>query len=398
MCFAIIFTKMIDVNRKKIGLVILVILLVIAGVFGYFQYRERKIFQQQVKQTVNTYSSMTEENADFTKIADGLRALLKDPQANNIKLKELGYLKIYYADALSEIDEVEAHSILKELAVDSQYPNDVRYMAINYIVNDYELAPDYEYAKKYIFTGEPYKSFLQEDDIELAIRRLNEWSDEILPNVIANYRIAKWYASQIYQNPSLPSSQRAEILGAMNERLTKADELFAQYKSIMTDRSIGLAYELKARTIYMAGESGYKEKARDLFEESHNALKFVSPSDSIFKGTYRARAELYRAAFLAKEYSDSPTEIARIKSTLWHYNDFLESSQGKQERNTRLVKFLTEARDSTDLKFPFPDFNQEDLKNLCKIDERFKKNIENLNYFEYIKGHPMEKFYEKYGK
>ncbi len=392
---------MINLNRKKIVLAIIFSLFLISsviGVFYYFQYRERKIFRQQAEQTVNAYCSMTPESAGFEKMADELGALLRDSNVvNSLNLRELGNLKIAYADALSEIDPVEGHMILKELAADSRYPNDVRYRAINFIINDYEMAPDYEYAKKYIFTEEPCKNFLQGDDIELAMRCLNEWSDELFPNVIANYRIAKWHASQIYMDPSLPSHQRAEILEAMDERLTKADELFSQYKNRMSNRTIGLAYELKARTIYMAGEPGHKEKAKELFDESTKAL--IAPPRSAFQMVYLTRSTFYRIAFFAREYGDSQTEITNIKINLKHFSDYLEAPpEPPGRRNIRMVKFLIAARDSTDLKYPSPDFNQEDIKNLSRIDERFGKVIENLNYWEYIKGHPIEKYYEKYGK
>ncbi|MDP1629065.1 MAG: hypothetical protein Q8L57_00435, partial [bacterium] len=291
---------MMDVNRKKIVFAILFSLLLIfsvGGVFYYFQYSERKnqqLFLQQYKQAINTYTSMTLENVDFKKTADELGALLKDSRISGLDLRKIGRLKIDYADSLSEIDLIEGTSVLKEVAADLRYPNNIRYTAINYIINDYELAPDYEFAKKYIFTGEPYKNFLQDDDIELVIRRLNEWSDEILPNVIANYRIAKWYASQIYQNPYLSSLQRAEVLEAMNDRLNKADELFSQYKNIMSNRSIGLAYELKARTIYMAGVPGYKEKTEELFNESFKSLNAPNaPPYSIYQRVYFMRFRLY---------------------------------------------------------------------------------------------------------
>ncbi len=146
---------MIDVNRKKIVLAILFSLLLISsivGIFYYFQYNERKIFQRQVKQAINAYASTPANNADFKKMADELGALLKDSDVNSLNLRELGQLKIDYADTLSEIDQIEAHLILKELAADSRYPNDVRYRAINFIINDYEMAPDYKYVRKYIFT------------------------------------------------------------------------------------------------------------------------------------------------------------------------------------------------------------------------------------------------------
>ncbi|MFH1990605.1 MAG: hypothetical protein ABIJ19_02000 [Patescibacteria group bacterium] len=386
---------MIDVNRKKIVLAVLFALLLlfgIGGAFYYFQYSERKsqqLFLQRYEQSINSYRSLTPENVDFKKTADELGMLLKDSRISGLNLQEIGRLRIAYADSLNEIDPVEGTLVLKELAADLRYPNDVRYTAVNYIVNDYEIAPDYEFAKKYIFTGEPYKNFLQDNDVELAIRRLNEWSDEILPNVIANYRIAKWYASQIYQNPSLSPSDKNQFLNEMNDRLNKADELFSQYKNIMSNRAIGLAYELKARTIYLAGESGYKEKTKEFFNESFKSL--TSPPRSIFQAVYFTRASLYRLAFMAREYSDTQVEIERIKSNLKFLSDYLEAAQEPKQRNVRLVKFLITARDSINPKYPSPDFNQEDIKNLSRIDERFKKVIESLNYLEYIKGHPIER-------
>lgn len=330
---------------------------------------------------------MAVENVDWEKTADELGALLKNPRINILDLQKIVYLKIAYADSLSEIDPLEGLLVLKEVAVDSQYPNHMRSKAINFIVNDYELAPDYEFAKKYIFTGEPYKNFLQGDDIELAIRRLNEWSDELFPNVIANYRIAKWYASQIYQNPSLTSPNKNQLLSEMHRRLQRGDELFIRYGNTMPNNRIGLAYELKARTIYMAGEPGYKEKAEELFDESIKALK--APPNSIFQLVYLNKVALYYLAFLAREYGD--TQAERIRGRAKPFFDYLETPQEPRLRNVRMVKFLITARDSIGPKYPFPDFNQEDIKNLSRIDERFGNIIDNLNYLEYIKGHPIEK-------
>ena len=400
---------MIDVNRKKIILIVSFLLLLIfssTGVFYYFQYREhenqqyrehenqqyrehenQQLFLQQHQQIINSFNSMTVENVDFKKIADELGALLKDPRINNLDLQKIAQLKIAYADSLSENEPLERLLVLKEVAVDSRYPNHLRSKAINFIVDDYELAPDYEFAQKYIFIGEPFKNFLQGDDIELAIRRLNEWSDEVSPNVIANYRIAKWYASQIYQNQQLSLQNKNQLLSEMHKRLKKADELFIRHKNTTPNGRIGLAYELKARTIYMAGEPGYKEKTEEFFDKSINALE--APPNSIFQLVYLNRAALYYLAFLAREYDD--TQAERIRRHLKFFSDYLETPQEPRLRNTRLVKFLIAARDSTDPKYPFPDFNREDIKNLSKIDERFGKIIENLNYLEYIKGHPIEK-------
>lgn len=384
------------VFNKKIIIGVLLVVLAIAGAGVYYWQYQKTPTDEQVthKAHINVlqeYRAVDSQNVDFFKISrDFEEAFIRYPTAFDSKESE-AISKIAWADSLSEIDRKKGIVILKEVALNPEYPNKFREKAIRFIVNDYELDfIDSGFAEQNIFTGEFFENFLidADGDVKLAIRKLNEWGNSLFPGIITSYRIAKWYASQIYQNQSLSDTEKNSLLNKMNEYVAMGDNFMQQYGDRMLRQRQGLAYELKARIIHLS--AGDKEQADKFFKMSMQAYMqaYESPLDNVYQIVYRARHRLYYAAFLARNYGVDRTEdIQRLLKPIY---DYLSVFQEPRQRNVRMVSFLIAARDSTSADYPFIDFNKTDIEAIKKIYPEFGAIIDKLDFLEYIKGHPLE--------
>jgi hypothetical protein len=333
------------------------------------------------------YGEIRPENVDFLQAGRELEALLNRHQ-DTLPPLERSTTKIMLADSLSEIDRARGAAILKEVALNEAYPAGSRALAISFIVNDYELDfIDRDFAEKELFTGPVFGDLLREanGDVELAVRKLNEWAVAIFPyEIIARYRIARWYAAELYKNPQMPTAQRLEFQGQVNRYLAEGDRLLERFKNVMPAQRLGLAYELKARATYLSG--GSVDEAGRLFRLAAEA--YLGPPHNIFQMVYLMRSGLYHAAFLQKNYG--PARAEEIRAILGHYYRYLATPRPPPERNVRLVSFLIAARDSDRPDYPAVDFNRAVLDSLFEIYPEFEVVVNGLDLKEYVKGHPLE--------
>jgi len=385
-------------NKKKlIGVLLIVFVSATLGAYFYWHYQEKQkelqLGRDKHSKILQEYAMLNADSVDFLKTSQEFEEIFaRHPRAFDSKMSE-GMSKIAWADSLSVIDREKGTEILKSIAIDSEYPNSIRAKSINYIINDFELdfiGPDF--AAQQIFKGEFFENFLLDSngDVELAIRKLNEWSNALYPNIIASYRIAKWYAAQIYKsevykNPILAEAKMAEFRDKMNEHVAIGDDLLRRHGNTTQPRIQGLAYELKARIIYLSG--GDKEGAEELFLMAKEAYNL--PPQSIFQRVYLSRSGLYYASFLIRNYGASRAED--IRALLEGYYDYYAVFQEPRKRGVRQVSFLIAARDSTSLDYPAVDFNKTDIEMIKKIYPEFGAIIDKLNLLEYAKDHPLEK-------
>ncbi len=379
---------------KKINFVfasiLLLLLLAIAGIGVYYYQSQKESAERQAheeyQKVTQEYEALTRTNVNFNEASKELEAAL-ERYPDGVVSRSRGITKIMLGDSLSEIDPQKGTEILKEVARNSEYPADIRARAINFIVNDYELNfIDRDFAVHVIFTGDNFEKLLTESngDEELAMRKLNEWSSALSPGVIANYRIAKWYADHLYRSPTMPEDKKTELTIKMNEHVSFGDTLLSRYKNIMAPQRIGLAYELKARIIYLSG--GDTSEADEFYKLAIET--YLLPPQNIFQTVYLTRSSLYRVAFLTRNYGVEREEY--IKRILNHYYEYLSVPQAPEKRNVRLVSFLIAARDSKQMDYPNVDFNRTDIENIKKYHPKFGALIDTLDLKEYVKGHPIE--------
>jgi hypothetical protein len=374
------------VSSKKIFLAGLIstILIIVAGVFYYYNQPTTEPNKEFIK-VVSAYGSMTVDNVDFAKYAREFEQYLN----KDISVPEEGRAKIHLSNAINEIDHERATLLLKEVALDTKYPDHIRSLAINWIVNDYELDSDRAFFRKTVFTGEPFGGFLASGDIELAMRRLNEYSFELTPNAIAGYRVAKWYAAELYKNPQLSAEDKQQLADKMSDWLEKADALLAAHQNAALPQRVGLAYELKARIRHLSARTDEDLKmAEESFQKALEVL-WREPR-TVFQVVYGARALLYYSSFLLRN-EGGENKIKNIQSKLDGLFNYLAVVPEPRQRNVRFINFLIAARDSTEDDYPAVDFNRSDIERLYKAYPRSQTIVESLDYCTYIKGHPLER-------
>ena len=75
-----------------------------------------------------------------------------------------------------------------------------------YIAGIYPSSLNAEFAKSYIFSGDPqWSSFLQGGDMDAAVRRAYEQANAMFPTARASYNIALWYGRKLLEDGISPS-------------------------------------------------------------------------------------------------------------------------------------------------------------------------------------------------
>lgn len=365
--------------KKYIIVVATAILLLAGGGFYYYSTQPQRRFEEITQKVIN----FTPENADFVQASNDLESLLS---SSKLSLEQRAFAEVMLGDSLSEIDRNRATQLLKDIARNPEYQAGLRARALTYIADHYELDfIDENFAKEAIFTGEIFENFLLEagGDERLAMRKLNEWSNALFPNVVANYRIAQWYGSEIGKVSS--EDEKRELRDKMTAYLAEGDRLFSEYKDRLTPNRIGIVLEAKARALHLAGK---REEAKRFFQMA--IAEYLRPPRTIFQVVHLAQTKLYYVAFLARNYGTTRAE--EIRSVLQPMYNYLSTPQPPEKRNVRLVSFLIAARDSKSPHYPAPDFNKNDIELISQIYPEFGLLINKLNLAEYVKGHPLESY------
>lgn len=365
--------------QKKNILILLVLLFVIIGAFFYYlSYRPaalRREATRQYRKILQDYYVTSTSGEDFLKTADRIEKLLTDHQGN-LSLEEEGYAKIVLGFSTTIKDRALGINILKEVIQNEPYPPAVRAFAINTLVDDYELNfTDRDFAKNVTFAGSLEDVFIRAGkDEKVAIRLLNEQSAALSPNVIAHYRVALWYASELYKRRPVSGQGKNELEQKMKDALAAGDPLLSEQSRVHRQ---GLSYALKARAWYLAGEDKNEvEKLFNLAEE-----KLMQPPLGMFQIIYMTHPGFYHGAFLARAFGESRKE--EIRALLKEYYDYFITPQPRERRNIRFASFLVAARDSKDADYPAPDFNREDIKRISALYPELGAVIQGLDLEKY---------------
>lgn len=359
-------------------------LFIASGFFVYYYNKPERRAIREFTKVSKIYQIQTPDDVNFPQTARALEGFLND-QARNLSATNEGIAKLLLADSLSEVDLQRSIQLKKAIALEEGYPPFTRAIAINYIVDAYDTGFFHkDFAKDLIFSGKDFEKFLSESngDERLALRKLNEWSNTIYPNSIASFRIAKWYSERIFREPAMSQDKKGEIMREVNKYISSGDSFLPQLKNRAA--RLGLAYELKARALHLAGKI---DEADIAFQKALNA--YDRPPRNIFQIVHKAYSKLYYASFLYRHYelSSRSEEIINMLRSLYAY---LSTPQEPAKKNVGLVAFLIEARDSESDDYPFSDFTKRDIEAIGKIYPEFGILVSQLSLSEYVKGHPLE--------
>lgn len=363
-------------NKKLIilGLVLVFVLITIFLVWK-FDFIERLGSEIKLRQELRRFQQSlgllnTLEKEKRPQAIPELEKIIKFPTS----LDKEAYAKILLAGVFFDNNDTafKAIGLLKEVAIEEKYPKRWRAIAINNIA---QVANNYpkDFREKYIFSSQPFESFYKkEKNLSLVIRRLYEWSDQLHPLDIPNYQIAHWYADMLARDriqPYLSLEKKEKYSLILNQRLKKADQLFAQTPLSKQDHdTLLLVYLLKARILgklYLINPSNEAKTNTEIFFKK--ALKI---DQEIFLPKKTGYATLFHyAAFLAEVYGNS--KINEIKSLLTPlYDPSINRNQGF------FSQFLTNEKTS----FYIKHYHKREILLLVNLDERFKDLLKQLGW------------------
>ncbi len=368
-------------NKNKILVIILVFLLFIGGGFVIWQSgivnkiynniklgQETKIFGKARNYVLNSTepTSISQAIPDLEKLIDS--SLPKEREAQAKTLLALAY---YYG---AEPDAPKAISLLKETATNENYPKLERAIAVQYIA---EIADDYGelFAQQHIFIGQPFENFYKDKNLSLAIRKLNEWADSLWPIPIPNYRIADWYAERLVRDkfsPYLTEKKREEYQSILNQRLTKANTIFANVpmESWNQDRLM-LSYLLRAKIL---GKLYVVQKDQTVKAE---ADKYFLLALEVYKKYFLPKGTGYAvpfhyAAFLTEtNLEPNPEKINSLLTPIY------EQPRGSNF-SFSFFNFLEREKNSTHDKH----YHKREILLLAKSNSRFGDLLKNLGWTE----------------
>ncbi len=329
--------------NKKVGIYFISIVFLLGIVFIAWKFNVisqigQKIRISQELRTVHKASNYVINTLEPTEISKGipeLEKILNNPTTIKIEAEARVLLGLAYVYG-SDKDVVAGIKILKDVAVNNNYPKVQRAIAVQHITEIIDSYPE-SFAKQYVFVGQPFESFYKNENFGVALRNLDEWADELYPIAVPNYRIAHWYAERLIRNkinPYLSKSKEKQYFDILKQRLERADALF---KTVPMDEwnqdRLLLCYLLKARILeklyFVNGGDKMKNDARNYFQLALDVNnKYFSP-----KGI-GLTTPFHYAAFLSETSSGNQADIDKIKS-------FLEPIySASRDKNSGFFSFL----------------------------------------------------------
>ncbi len=363
-------------NKKKL-LIIIVIIFFTVGAFSYLAFNFfSKYHQDKNQKTSELYEAKIEsiiqnhlknyDRSNSEKTVEELNQLLE--KNKNMNPENEAFAKIILGDNYSPKDPVKGLGILKEVALNEKYPSKYRSLAINTIIDYYDYLPSNQLFTGYIFKGEPFEGFIQEGDINLAIARLADYSNELTPNAVAVYRAGQFY-SIVLNNKNISEERKKELLSLVGDRLAKGGQLInsseENAKWFLTASQRGLALRLQAKTLenlkFFGGQDISDDIIRNIYKNSILLLE-KEPVDRHMK-FFSYYSRFYYASFLSKIDSEkNKDEIKNVLSPL----------QDPSVRNYQIFGFLRKLKNETDPIIRKP------IDTLSAVDPDFKKLIEEL--------------------
>jgi len=179
-----------------------------------------------------------------------------------------------YVNDLREDDFKKGLNILKESAANDAYPAKWRAIAFDRLVS-FVSSKGASFAKENVFNDAYFSPMMEEGDLGIALRKLDERSLALYNTVVPNYRIANWYALQLIENGKLSEEEKKKYLQITKAMLENGEALFNKEDphANWDDVRLILVYQYYgevATKLYLLKEFDDSQKIIDSF---NNAVK-----------------------------------------------------------------------------------------------------------------------------
>jgi hypothetical protein len=219
------------------------------------------------------------------------------------------------ADGLMKSDPDAAFTLLREAIVKESSPSVQRGLTAAYIADVFTTKTSRSpvFAKRYIFVGGPFASFLDnaitDEDNRVAdgIRRIYEYSLQFSPLLpVSSFRLAEWYGNRALEGGEMAEAHRMKA----KDYTAKAEEALARIgKTARVPEQIAYAYWLKGVVLgqLIEAEGGGAEletRAEGAFKQAIQILtgSNVLPKEGEVQYLW---ARLNYATFLDKRFGDA---------------------------------------------------------------------------------------------
>jgi hypothetical protein len=386
-------------NKKIIFVMSLALIFILAVVF-FGQIVAKKEKQTKENDTISKASTefklekeklseLISTEGNYQKIIEKTNSLLENKQfaepGQEVNLELI--LATAYVNSLGEDNFKKGIDIFKRIAVDNNPPI-LRAASLEYLAS-FSQARGKDFAQNNIFNDQAFASFMKEQDLSLAVRKLDEWSLMLAPSPIPYYRISEWYSLQLIQDNKLSQDTKAGYLQMAKENLKKGRDLFEEKYSKgvwqQQNERLALAYLLygKAATkLYLLGELEEKDKIIDVYEK---ALE-------IYKKEYGEMSWPFD-----KNKITSPALRGQLPGLVYNYAFFLTllNDTTSQEKAKSLLEILYDNSWNEPYVFNFFDslknekdmidtstYNRWKIISLAKFDKRFVDLLVSLDWKE----------------
>lgn len=371
-------------NKKSIFITAIILLFFVVAVGIYYFFFTKKTFEQNKAEIIKLMT----EGDNYSQTANKIEKLLNEKEFENSD-QEAHFKILLAASYINNSDNPkirEGINILKNLAVDSNYSNGWRAVALDRL-SVYGNDIGFKLSKKYIFNDGPFKPLIKENKLGIAIRRLYEWSDDLFPMVNPNYQIAHWYLVQLVEdreNKNLSQDKYKEYLSLAKERIKKGETNFKRSPLWLYDwERLVLIYQLHGKVLgklFLLKEYNNKKeieesfkKAIEVYKEKFNIASLPIPASKISAPSLKRllpSTVFYYAAFLAE--TDGEFRKKDIKIIL----ESIYDTELMKPKNFSFYGFLKNEKNSAHDKH----YHKREILLLANLDERFKDLLKQLGW------------------
>lgn len=288
---------------SKIFVIILVIILIIIGGYWYFYiYYPKQQYQLflQKYQTAEKYRNNGNISESLTAYEEALKLAPNIDSATQIKFN------IAFATFTRNQgnDRINSSEMLKAIINDTFVSALQRAIAITELLDMYYGTHDETFARNVIFSGEPLGKFLENNNIELALRKANEMADSLYSLPLQDFHVAIWYGDRLKNNEAENELQKKEFISKLIQWTEKGESAIPQTLSLGYPNSkLGFIYIMQG--IVRKNIADFTNRDYALSETAFkNGLEILSHTDKTDVLSYGMELFLrfHYAAMIAEEF------------------------------------------------------------------------------------------------
>lgn len=297
-------------------IVAVLLVLILAGVFFYFYYAQKRAMVEKIIKEADELHHAGDNEKAIPLFEEALKVLPEGIE----RLQVLANLATDLFVTEDDENQKRAVNMVKTEIANANTPALGRAALVIVLGSFYTLAPDDEFRRNIIFEGEPYSSFLEgNDDLNLAQRRLYEYSSSFAPVSIAQLKIAYWYGEQLMINDNLTPQQRQQYANFISQQIRIGLSLLprdAQWLSLSRVFQVRLLSQ-SLKGILAINDLGdeNKQEVESAYENliSDFELNSGGPNGDVHAYGRSLDARLQYASYLARAYGQSRADkIAQV--------------------------------------------------------------------------------------